>query len=73
MSAPVTRRQLIRSTPQQVSDAVSDYVLAQHCPDADEIDCAVEFTLPQRGATVRVLAERKAPVVKAKRARRAKT
>lgn len=48
-------------TPQQVSDAVSDYVREMVFPDADEIDCGVRFT-EDHGARVEVYAERRAAI-----------
>ena len=40
-------------TPQGVSDAVSDYILAKHFPDYDEIDAVVQFDR-HHGATIEV-------------------
>lgn len=53
-------------TAQEVSDAVSDYVLEKYFPNASEIDCAVSFGANPKGATVDVLAEREPAASKRK-------
>ena len=46
-------------TPQQVSDAVADYVRRVWFPEADEIDCFVKFEANPGRANVSVCGARK--------------